>query len=198
MQRRVLILAVILLLVAVNPGCGRLIPVIRPVKLTQATLNWDLSDSHELRDIGWETKAPVDNQLMSKYLQEGGDFDLTLKLSGGRIFHEHVRNIYVTRRNSTIQHLILATFPMTFDEAEIRGRQFIDYWKFDPRDFDDWCAARRKGVNDNGASQFETNENFVHPSLSLGLHWSFDTRKPWFLLFQVGWEKTTGPVSLSD
>src|SRR5437763_1519657 len=101
MKSRLVIVAwPLLLLVAVGPGCGRLTRMIRPSKLTGATLSWDLSGSHELRNIGWETKAPVDNQLMSKYLQEDGDLDLTLTLSGGRIFHEHVQHIYVTRSNS--------------------------------------------------------------------------------------------------
>lgn len=195
MTHRLMIVTCLFLLIAVSLGCGHLIPVIRGSKPTPMILNWDLSDSHELRDIGWETKAPVDNGLQKDYFHENGDFDLTLKLSEGRVFHQHVQDVYVTKSNSTIKHLVLATFPMTLDEAQTKGRQLIDYWKFDPRDFDDWCAARRKGVHESGEMKFETNQNFVYPSLSLSVPYSFDRRKPWFILFEVTWAKTTGPVS---
>jgi hypothetical protein len=186
-------------LIAFSIGCAsRILPGIKAPK-APTTLNWDLSQSQELRNIGWEAKAPVDNSLQKNYLQEDGDFDLILKLSEGRVFHERVRHIYVTKRDSKITVLTMATFPMTLDEAQAKARQLIDYWKFDPRNLGDksleeWCAARRKGTIESDDTKFETNKNFTYPSLSLGVPSSFDPRKPWFLLFSVEWLKPGDPL----
>ena len=189
MNGRLIVITSVFVIIALSIGCApSTLRGTKPGK-TPTVLNWDLSQSQELRNLGWEAKAPIDNNLQRNYLQEDGDFDLTLRLSEGRVFHERAQHIYVTKRESKIRELTVATFPMTLDEAQAKGRQFIDYWKFDPRDFDDWCAARKKGIREGGDMKFETNKNFTYPSLSLAFPYSFDNRNPWFLLFKVEWMK---------
>jgi len=189
---RVIIASSLIGLLALSISCSS---IGRVRNATPTVLNWDLSQKQDLHSIGWENKEPLDNSFQKDNLQEDGDFDLTLKLSDDRILHERIHHIYVTKRNSTITELRVATFPVTLDEAHAKAQQLINYWQFDPRNLagdklpiDEWYAKQRqsKGIRDY---KFESNKNAAYPSLSLIVAYSFNETKPWFILFQVYWLK---------
>ena len=167
-------------------------------------LTWDFSQRQKLVDTGWtagsaNSKNP--SVLTDPYIQRDGNFDFTLKLSEERLFHERIARLYVKRKDDDIEVLGAATPYLTLDEAHAKAEELIRYWKFDKRDLDEWYA--RHGAAPNGIAtagdshgdeyKFETHQNSTYPGLSLSIPYSFNDQKPWYILFEANWLKTTGP-----
>jgi len=161
-------------------------------------LIWDLSQHQKLADTGWTVKSGNSTNpfaLGDPYIQKDGNFDFTLKLSEGRLFHERIARLFVRRKDDSIDALGAATPYMTLDQAYAKATELIRYWKFDKRDLDDWYARHRAVKQGNAGDEyrFETHKNRAYPALSLSIAYSFDKKNPWYLLFEANWLKTAGP-----
>lgn len=138
-------------------------------------LNWDLSQSHELQNINRTSSGAIEFHYAKQspeYLHKEGNFDLTMKLSENRIFHEQIKNIFCTRNGETVEALYLETPPKTLDEAYADGQRLIAYWEFDRRNLDAWYRLNKAGKENDSYDviKYEDNQNFIYPSLRLKIY----------------------------
>lgn len=143
-------------------------------------LEWDLSNSHNIKDVNW----PADQR--SDYHTFQGDIHLTLKLSEGRIFRERLRYIHCRRIGNTLRSLRLHTPGKTLNDVYVDARRLIEYWKLEPRNLDEWhTRIQAKEVAEDRT--FQSFRNDLNPAIGLKINHSFDDAQPWYVLFSVSW-----------
>ena len=144
-------------------------------------LNWDLSNSRTVKDVGW-----IDDNKEDFYSKEG-DILLTLKLPQNKEFKESLNRFYVDRKGDTVTNLNLHLPAMTLDEAYNKAKTLINYWNLDSKDIDEWYKKQQSGKPENHAT-FATFRNDLSPATGIEIMNSFNDAKPWYISFKVSFD----------
>ena len=148
-------------------------------KAEPLVLEWDLSKSHTITDVGWSSDITGD------FYTRHDDILMTLVLPGGKIFKERIVAFDVYRRDrETISSIKLQTPNKTADEAYQDAKRLIDYWNLDNKNLDEWYRNRKQEISEID-HRFESIRNDTNPALAVRILNSFDDEKPWFISFEI-------------
>lgn len=142
-------------------------------------INWDLSESHRLSDVGWTPETT------GNFYSRHEDMLMTLKLPGGKIFKDKIRAFNCHQRDGeNLASIAFKTDKMTIDQAYEEARRLILYWNLDLKNLEQWRQERKenKKVIDD---RFETMKNNITPSYAVRILDSFNDEKPWYISFEI-------------
>lgn len=142
-------------------------------------IEWNLSKSHTSQDVGW----PADNTSDFYALQ--GEFLVTLKLPGDKVFSERVTLINFYRSEGELLSSIhLHINKQDTDEVYRKAQSLVEYWQLNKESLNDWYRRRKQNERELD-DRFQTLGNDLRPARSLEILHSFNDEKPWYILFGV-------------
>lgn len=145
-------------------------------------LEWDLSKSHNIKDVGWA----ADNN--SDVYARSGNIFLTMKLPNNRIFKERLTFFDCHREGNKIPGIVLHLPNRTIDEAYQEAQRMIDYWKLPYKDLDEWYAGVKSGDFQKDEA-FYSIRNDIYPGVEMNVRHSFNDEKPWFVLLSLSFRR---------
>jgi hypothetical protein len=159
------------------------------------SVTWDFRQNNHLANLDAYTLSEFARLKTSATAYEDG-IHLTLHLPGNRTFDENLQKLFCKRndRNSDRVEIVTAKFPyMTIKEVEHTGNRLLEYWKFDRKNFDEWCQSRYGAIPEEDERLSFENRFYSYPhsekppSFSLEILHSKDLQKPWFIIWETHW-----------
>jgi hypothetical protein len=158
-------------------------------------VTWDLSLNNDIKNLDAYTL-----QSLARRKSDVKSYDdpihLTLHLPGNRTLDEDVDAVIckLYEPNGDKVENVIVYFPyMTIAEIERTGNRLIEYWKFDRKNFNEWCRVRYGAIPEEDERLSFENRFYSYPhsekppSFSLEILHSKDLQKPWLIIWKVSW-----------
>jgi hypothetical protein len=156
---------------------------------------WDFSQGNEIRGLDGYALQDM-KRRNSEVMSYDDPIHLTPHLPGNQTFDENLQKLFCKRndRNSDRVEIVTAKFPyMTIKEVEHTGNRLLEYWKFDRKNFDEWCQSRYGAIPEEDERLSFDNRFYSYlnleksPSFSLEIIHTNDIKKPWQIMWEVSW-----------
>jgi hypothetical protein len=156
---------------------------------------WDFSQGNEIRGLDGYALQDM-KRRNSEVMSYDDPIHLTLRLPGDRTLDEDLNAVIckLYEPNGDKVENVIVYFPyMTTAEIERTGNRLIEYWKFDRKNFNDWCRVRYGAIPEEDERLSFENRFYSYPhsdkppSFSLEILHSRDPQKPWLIIWKVSW-----------
>ncbi len=152
---------------------------------TAMKLDWDLSQSHTMRDVDWPDPSIDATELRPIA-------SVRIRFSGGRELHETgaIRRVAIDRESERVSDVSLFSKPATVDDAYSLALRWCKEWRLPTKTIDDWHAAGGKTFNMEAydpKAKLGPND----PSVSVTVLYSFEDDRPVIMSLSFFWGADT-------
>jgi hypothetical protein len=194
-RRPVLLVVLFSLLISTADGCAFMNVQRKRDPNEPHSVTWDFRQNNHLANLDAYTLSEFARLKTSATAYEDG-IHLTLHLPGNRTFDEDLNAVICWRNGSSGDRVrdITAYFPhMDIEEIERTGNRLIEYWKFDRKNFNEWCRVRYGAIPEEDERLSFSNRFYSSPhsekspSFSLKIIHTRGASKPWHIIWEASW-----------
>ena len=152
------------------------------------TVDWDLSSSHTMEDVGWPEDRLASRQIAVEPIES-----LNVTFPGGLSYQgaDDVKRVWLVREGNIVYLVQIDFEPQTLDDAYERAKQLSAEWDLDTDELTHWDDREAASPDDEPLEESGVAEGKkissanAHPYVEIS--YSFDDERPALVSLAMVW-----------